>query len=114
MSNDGREATHQAIRKSLKESGLDYIDLYLIHGPLGGPQARRESWEEVVKARDEGILRHIGVSNFGLRHLEEMKTAWGTASNTERLEWAGQKPSVNQVDVHRMYLRIFVDGQYIL
>ena len=100
MHNRGRKATHRAIRRSLKESGLDYIDLYLVHAPLGGPQARRESWEEVVKARDEGIIRSIGVSNFGIRHLEEMKTAWGTI-NTEGLEWAGEKPSVNQVDVHR-------------
>jgi diketogulonate reductase-like aldo/keto reductase len=102
MHNHGHEATHRAIRRSLKESGLDYIDLYLIHGPLGGPQARLESWEEIVKARDEGILHSIGVSNFGLMHLEEMRTAWG-ATRTEGpgTEWAGVKPSVNQVDVHR-------------
>ncbi|KAF9516673.1 hypothetical protein BS47DRAFT_1371644 [Hydnum rufescens UP504] len=106
MHNHGREATHHAIRRSLKESGLDCIDLYLIHGPLGGPRARLESWEEIVKARDEGILRSIGVSNFGLKHLEEMRTAWETArTDGPGAEWAGVKPSVNQMDVHPFMAR---------
>lgn len=61
-----------AIDKSLKECGLGYIDLYLLHSPIGGPELRRESWRAVCDARNEGKIKSIGVSNFGVAHLEEM------------------------------------------
>ena len=71
-SNNGKSNAVRAIDKSLKECGLGYIDLYLIHSPLGGPQMRRESWEAIVEAQKEGKLKSIGISNFGVRHMEEL------------------------------------------
>ncbi|CAL1716122.1 unnamed protein product [Somion occarium] len=66
------QATQLAIDKSLKACGLDYIDLYLLHGPIGGPETRRECWRAVCDAKKAGKVKSIGVSNFGVRHLQEM------------------------------------------
>jgi aryl-alcohol dehydrogenase-like predicted oxidoreductase len=92
MQNNGFEASRLAIRTSLKECGLDYIDLYLVHGPLGGPQMRRESWEACIEAQKEGSVRSIGVSNFGLGHLNEM------------LGYGLPLPSVNQVSQEKSWV----------
>jgi diketogulonate reductase-like aldo/keto reductase len=65
----------RAIEKSLNTCGLGYIDLYLIHGPVGGPEARLESWRAICDAQKEGQLRSIGISTYGVRHMEEIVNA---------------------------------------
>ena len=42
---------------------MDYIDLFLIHDPLSGQEKRIETWKALIKARDDGKLKSIGVSN---------------------------------------------------
>lgn len=75
MSNSGYSAAKAALRTSLKKCGLDYIDLYLIHSPIGGPQKRADSWKAAVEGKAEGLVRSVGVSNYGVRHLQEMVDA---------------------------------------
>jgi diketogulonate reductase-like aldo/keto reductase len=99
MHNSGRDNSKAAIRASLKECGLEYIDLYLIHSPIGGPQMRKESWEACVEAQREGLVKSIGVSNFGVGHLNEM------------LQYGLPLPSVNQVC---QTLFNFIEPTYIL
>lgn len=41
----------------------EYLDLFLIHDPLSGSKKRLETWRALIKKRDEGKLRSIGVSN---------------------------------------------------
>jgi diketogulonate reductase-like aldo/keto reductase len=91
-SNNGYERSLEALEKSLSVSGLEYIDLILIHSPYGGPQARNESWEALTEAKKRGWTKSIGVSNYGVSHLEEM------------LE-QGQRPVINQVDLHPFMTR---------
>lgn len=70
--NNGYDAVRRSIKKSLDECGLGYIDLYLIHGPIGGPEARRESWRAICDAQKEGTLKSTGISTFGVRHMQEI------------------------------------------
>ncbi|KAK1253213.1 hypothetical protein MKX07_001290 [Trichoderma sp. CBMAI-0711] len=67
----GYEETKEAIEASLKETGLEYIDLYLNHSPYGGPEARKGTWRALVEAKQQGKIRSMGVSNYGVHHLEE-------------------------------------------
>ncbi|PVF98321.1 Aldo/keto reductase [Serendipita vermifera] len=86
-SNRGSAATVQAIEASLEKCGLGYIDLYLIHSPIGGSLRRSESWKEMVKAQEEGKLKSIGVSNYGVPHIQQM------------VDSGLPLPVVNQVDL---------------
>ncbi|KAJ7666299.1 aldo-keto reductase [Mycena rosella] len=91
--NEGYEQTLKAIQFSLDECGLGYIDLYLIHGPLGGPDARKECWRAICDAHKESKLKSIGVSCFGIRHLKEI------------LELGLAVPAINQIDLHPFMTR---------
>jgi diketogulonate reductase-like aldo/keto reductase len=77
-------AVRQAMEGSLAKLGLDYVDLYLIHAPRN-KAVRREQWEMLESLRDEGLTKSIGVSNYGIHHLQEL------------LGHARIKPVVNQV-----------------
>jgi len=95
MFNNGLEDAREAIRTSIKDCGLEYIDLYLIHAPIGGPQMRRESWEACVEAQKEGLIKSIGVSNYGVGHINEM------------LQYGDLPlPAVNQIDLHPFQTRV--------
>ncbi|OJJ42893.1 hypothetical protein ASPZODRAFT_136742 [Penicilliopsis zonata CBS 506.65] len=69
----GYERTRRAIAKSLREGGQEYFDLILIHAPYGGKEARLGSWRALVEAQQAGKVRSIGVSNYGIHHLEELQ-----------------------------------------
>ena len=57
---------------SLTRLGVDVIDLYQIHQPA--PEADLEQgWETLIRLRDEGKVRHIGVSNFSVAQLERLR-----------------------------------------
>lgn len=58
------------------EADKAYVDLFLVHTPYGGPNAmkeRREMWLALERAFEEGKARAIGVSNYKVEHLEEMR-----------------------------------------
>jgi diketogulonate reductase-like aldo/keto reductase len=58
-----------AAEESLKRLGLDYVDLYIIHWPEGGPTW---AWPGMEAARERGYARSIGVSNFDVDELREL------------------------------------------
>jgi diketogulonate reductase-like aldo/keto reductase len=66
------EATLKAIDYSLAHAPGGVIDLYLAHSAIGGPKLRESSWRAMEKRRDEGKLKSIGVSNWGVKHIEEI------------------------------------------
>jgi len=82
----GYEAALRAFEQSGRELGLDSIDLYLIHWPV--PGLREESWNALLRLKEKGLARSIGVSNYTIRHLEEL------------LSSSPIPPSVNQVEFH--------------
>jgi diketogulonate reductase-like aldo/keto reductase len=67
--NTGYDATRKAIKRSIKESGLEYLDLYLLHSPYGGKKKRLECWAAVEDAVRDGEIKSAGVSNYGVRHV---------------------------------------------
>ena len=66
----GYDSTLSACEASLKRLGMDYVDLYLIHWPVTGK--RSETWKALVRLKQSGKVRSIGVSNYMIRHLEEL------------------------------------------
>jgi diketogulonate reductase-like aldo/keto reductase len=80
----GYDSTLCACEQSLAKLGLTYVDLYLIHWPKR--ELRHESWKAMVRLLSEGRCRTIGVSNYTVRHLEEL------------LDRSAVVPAVNQVE----------------
>ncbi|KIW30875.1 uncharacterized protein PV07_02567 [Cladophialophora immunda] len=69
----GYEAAKKSIESSFFQTGLDYIDLYLIHSPYGGKEARCGAWKALAEAQKAGKIRSIGISNYGVHHLDELE-----------------------------------------
>ena len=57
------QATLEKCRESVKEIGVGYIDLFLVHTPTSGPEGRKEMWQALEMLLEEGGTRAIGVSN---------------------------------------------------
>ena len=81
------EGTIKSFEKSLFKLGLDYIDLYLIHSPHA-KKKRIEQWQALIDIKERGKVKHIGVSNWGINHLEEL------IQNNLPL------PEANQIELH--------------
>jgi diketogulonate reductase-like aldo/keto reductase len=65
----------QSMQSSLEHLATDHVDSYVLHGPASGygwSEADVEAWEAMVKERDAGRTRLVGVSNVSLRHLQQM------------------------------------------
>ena len=71
----------QSLASSLEHLGTDYVDSFVLHGPAGyeWTEADAEVWEAMVKERDAGRSRLLGVSNVSLEHLEQMAAAHAEA-----------------------------------
>jgi 2,5-diketo-D-gluconate reductase A len=70
--NPSRKDPAAEAEHSLQRLGTDYVDLYLVHWPQGGAT---RAWAGMERARELGYARSIGVSNFGVRELEQVLAA---------------------------------------
>jgi diketogulonate reductase-like aldo/keto reductase len=70
------------VQRSLERLEMDYVDLYLVHWPRGGPL---RAWPGMERAREHGLARSVGVSNFSVSQLDEVLAKGSVA------------PAVNQV-----------------
>lgn len=86
VTNFGYKKTVASAHQSLKKLELDYIDLMLLHFPV--TILRKKSWQALEELKEQGLFKSIGVSNYTIRHLEEMKS------------YAKHMPVVNQVELH--------------
>lgn len=84
----GHDETIKGFHESLRNLGLDYVDVYLIHWPLPRLDKYVDSWKAMIELRDEGLVRSIGVSNFTEAHLRRIIDATGVV------------PVINQVELH--------------
>ena len=96
MSYAGAQASVDA---TLSQSGLDYVDLYLLHAPFGGRAGRTGAWRALVEAQRAGKVRSIGVSNYGVHHLDELE-AYMQELEQDGGKGAGGVLSVGQWELH--------------
>lgn len=88
----GRHHRHDEALRTVEESvyrtGLEAIDLYLIHWPNPKVGLYVEAWQALIEARERGLLKAIGVCNFLPGHLERLAAETGVL------------PDVNQIELH--------------
>lgn len=75
-----------SFEESLENLKTDYVDLLLLHFPV--TETRRSAWRRMQEIYESGKAKSIGVSNYTIRHLEEL------------LAESSIKPAVNQVELH--------------
>jgi diketogulonate reductase-like aldo/keto reductase len=84
----GYDAALAAFDESLARLKLDFVDLYLIHWPLPRGEAYLDTWRALIRLREEGRAKSIGVSNFKIPHLRRLMDETGVA------------PVLNQIELH--------------
>lgn len=84
----GYEETLASFDESRRNLGLEYVDLYLIHWPLPRVDKYVDTWRALIKLREDGLVRSIGVSNFTAAHIDRLEKETGVL------------PAVNQIEMH--------------
>ena len=86
--NHGYDAALAAFDQSLARLKLDFVDLYLIHWPLPRGEAYLGAWRALIRLREDGRVKSIGVSNFTIPHLRRL------------MDETGVVPALNQIELH--------------
>ncbi|BBY79252.1 aldo/keto reductase [Mycolicibacterium pulveris] len=84
----GFQSSQDALKASLQRLGMDYVDLYLIHWPAGEHGKYVDSWGGLMKRKEVGETKSIGVSNFHAEHLSDV------------IDLSFFTPAVNQIELH--------------
>jgi 2,5-diketo-D-gluconate reductase A len=87
------------LRRSLDLLGTDHVDLWLIH--WAGDGSMVDLWQSFVEARDQGLARDIGVSNFDAALIDEITSATSVAPAVNQIEWSPLLFDASVVDAHR-------------
>ena len=83
-----RDEALTTIEESVLRTGLDHLDLYLIHWPNPSVDKYVEAWQALITAQERGLVRSIGVCNFLPEHLDRLERETGVM------------PAVNQIELH--------------
>ncbi|NVN44933.1 aldo/keto reductase [Asaia siamensis] len=84
----GYDNAMRAFDESARKLRRDVVDLYLLHWPMPKTGLAVESWKALIKLKNDGRIRSIGVCNFQPEHL------------TQLIEETGVKPVLNQIELH--------------
>ncbi|MEV4814077.1 aldo/keto reductase [Micromonospora avicenniae] len=91
------------IEESVYRTGLDQIDLYLIHWPNPKVGLYVEAWRALIEARERGLVRHIGLSNFLPEHIDRLQSETGVAPVVNQIEIHPYFPQQEAVEYHRAH-----------
>ncbi|MFF0155723.1 aldo/keto reductase [Micromonospora sp. NPDC005203] len=97
------------IAESVFRTGLDHVDLYLIHWPNPKTDLYVQAWRALIEAREHGLVRHIGLSNFLPEHIERLVAETGVAPVVNQIEVHPYFPQQEAIDYHREH-GILVQG----
>jgi 2,5-diketo-D-gluconate reductase A len=89
------------LEQSLELLGVDALDLWLVHWPPDGESAGVQVWEDVLTARDQGLVRDVGVSNYSLDQLDELTEATGVTPAVNQVKWSPLLFDRAYLDGHR-------------
>jgi diketogulonate reductase-like aldo/keto reductase len=84
--NHGYRTVKEAFKRSLELLRTNYVDLFLVHSPFG--EKIVETWDGILELQAEGHIKSVGVSNFGIQHLEALR------------QHGRRMPAVNQIELH--------------
>jgi diketogulonate reductase-like aldo/keto reductase len=90
----------ETLRQSLELLQTDHVDLWLIHWP-GEGSVNVDMWKAFVEARELGLTREIGVSNFDAALIDEVSDATGVRPAVNQIEWSPLLFDAATVEAHR-------------
>lgn len=96
--NSDQERGAEAMEESLRELGMDYVDLYLLHWPAPRAGHFVEAYRSMIEAQSQGKVRSIGVCNFYDATLDEL------------IAETGHTPAVNQIEIHPGFSQVVQRG----
>ena len=97
---DAGDGAVDTLRRSLDLLGTDHVDLWLIHWP-GSGSSQTGLWRSFVEAREAGLARDIGVSNFDLAMIDEITADTGVAPAVNQIEWSPLLFDASVLEAHR-------------
>lgn len=98
----GHDSTLRSVECSLRRIGTSYLDLYLIHWPVPHRDLYVESWKALIRLRDEGVVRSIGVSNFYAAHIDRLVAETGVLPVLNQVEL---NPRLQQPELRAYHAR---------
>lgn len=99
--NQGRDATRSSVDDSRRRLGLEVLDIVLIHWPNPSRGLAVETWETMLELKQEGVIKHVGVSNFRPEQLQELHDATGEWPEINQIQLAIALPRDEAVAFHR-------------
>lgn len=101
--NQGYQSAIDSVKESLRKLQLDYVNLLLVHWPINGHFF--ETWQAFEDMKKEGLTKSIGVSNYGMVHLQYLATQAHEMPVVDQLEchpWLSEKPMIDFNNKHHI------------
>ena len=102
-SNQGYQKAIDSVKESLRKLQLDYVNLLLVHWPING--SFFETWQAFEDMKKDGLTKSIGVSNYGMVHLQYLATQATEMPVVDQLEchpWLSEKPMIDFNNQHHI------------
>ena len=96
---DARDA-RRTLEKSLRLLDTDYVDLWLIHWP-SGQDPLVSTWEELLAAKEAGLARNVGVSNYSPAQIDRLAAATGQRPPVNQIPWSPGQHDPALLEEHR-------------